>query len=104
MEKLVRGLWFGVVLTTVYACANFDQKPLTWRREVQQRFEANNPNLHDGQLGADRSKANEITAYLCPNFSLTMVPDQIGPLSGGPSHSLHVVANAFEFQNTMEQQ
>src|SRR5215469_13914145 len=60
-------------------------KPLTWE-EVKGRFETNNPTLRAGEIGIDESKANEITAYLRPNPTLTILADQIDPFSGGPSH------------------
>jgi len=60
-------------------------KPLTWE-EVKARFETNNPTLRAGEIGIDESKANEITAYLRPNPTLTILADQIDPFSGGPSH------------------
>src|SRR6516164_3322428 len=60
-------------------------KPLTWE-EVKARFETNNPTLRAGEIGIDESKANEITAYLRPNPTLTLLADQIDPFSGGPSH------------------
>jgi outer membrane protein, heavy metal efflux system len=61
------------------------QKALTWD-EVKVRFEANNPTLSAGQIGIEESKANEITAYLRPNPTLTVLSDQIDPFPGGPSH------------------
>lgn len=85
MGKFVRRLCFGSVLAAILAGTSFAQKPLTWD-EVRQRFEVNNPNLRAGQLGIDESKANEITAYLRPNPSLTVLADQIDPFPGGPSH------------------
>ncbi|HXM15439.1 MAG TPA: hypothetical protein VN933_09365, partial [Candidatus Eremiobacteraceae bacterium] len=61
------------------------QTPLNWE-DVQLRFQANNPNLRAGQLGIDESKANEISAYLRPNPTATILADQIDPFPGGPSH------------------
>lgn len=61
------------------------QPPLTWE-QVRERFETNNPTLLAGRLNIDESKAEEITAYLRPNPTLTMVVDQIDPFSGGPEH------------------
>ena len=61
------------------------KSPLTWE-QVRERFETNNPTLRAGRLNIDESKAEEITAYLRPNPTLTMVVDQIDPFSGGPEH------------------
>src|SRR5215469_2379696 len=85
---MVRGfpsLCGGALLALFFASAGFAQNPLTWD-EVRQRFEVNNPNIRAGQLGIDESKANEISAYLRPNPTATILADQIDPFPGGPSH------------------
>jgi len=61
------------------------QAALTWE-QVRQRFEQNNPTLLAGQLNVSQSKAQEITADLRPNPSLTFAADQIDPFPGGPPH------------------
>jgi len=61
------------------------QKVLTWR-DVQVKFETANPTLRAGQIGVDESRAQEITAHLRPNPTLTLTGDQIDPFPGGPSH------------------
>jgi cobalt-zinc-cadmium efflux system outer membrane protein len=61
----------------------FAQTPLTWA-EVQKKFEAANPTLRAGQLNIDESKANEITAFLRPNPSLSISLDQFDPFSPNP--------------------
>jgi cobalt-zinc-cadmium efflux system outer membrane protein len=57
--------------------------PLTWQ-EVRQRFEKTNPSLQAGQIGIDEFRAQEITAYLRPNPSLTLSTDgtQVAPSQG----------------------
>ena len=59
--------------------------PLTWD-EVRHRFEQNNPTLQAGQFNISESKAEEITAHLRPNPTLTLLADQIDPFPGGPPH------------------
>jgi cobalt-zinc-cadmium efflux system outer membrane protein len=56
------------------------QQTLTWE-QVRLRFEQNNPTLLADKLSVDESKAQEITAYLRPNPSLTLSVDgtQIAP-------------------------
>jgi outer membrane protein, heavy metal efflux system len=56
------------------------QASFTWE-QVRQRFEQNNPTLQAGQLNVQETKAEEITAYLRPNPSLTVTADgtQIAP-------------------------
>ena len=59
------------------------QEPWTWER-VRARFEQSNPTLQAGNLTVDESKAQEITAYLRPNPTLTLLADgtQIAPDKG----------------------
>lgn len=85
MQLFVRRICLTLFLLSCFAGAASAQHPLTWD-EVRVRFEANNPNLLAGQIGIDESKANEITAYLRPNPSLSILADQIDPFPGGPSH------------------
>ena len=72
---------FSFAQSLVFAQA----KPLTWQ-EVKDKFAAANPNLKAGQLNIDESKANEITAFLRPNPSLSLTNDQItlGRMLGAP--------------------
>jgi outer membrane protein, heavy metal efflux system len=74
------------LLGFVAAAASAQQpQPLptsTWSWEqVKDRFEQNNPTLLADQLNIDESKAQEITAFLRPNPSLTLTADgtQIAP-------------------------
>src|SRR5258707_8964250 len=55
----------------------------TWE-QVKDRFELNNPTLLADKLNIDESKAQEITAFLRPNPSLTLTADgtQIAPEKG----------------------
>jgi len=55
--------------------------------QVRQRFEQNNPTLLAGQLNIEESKAQELTANMRPNPSLSLTADQFNPFPGGPSHS-----------------
>jgi outer membrane protein, heavy metal efflux system len=86
MWRFLRSVWIattiagGIASVPVYA-----QRALTWD-DVKSRFEANNPTLCAGQISIEESKANEISAYLRPNPSLTLLADQIAPFPGGPSH------------------
>jgi len=74
----------GSICLLACLCARgFAQTPLTWA-EVQKKFEAANPTLRAGQLNIDESKANEITAFLRPNPSLSISLDQFDPFSPNP--------------------
>jgi cobalt-zinc-cadmium efflux system outer membrane protein len=48
---------------------------LTWQ-QVQDRFQATNPTLRAGTIGIDESRAQEITAHLRPNPTLSVAADQ----------------------------
>jgi cobalt-zinc-cadmium efflux system outer membrane protein len=54
---------------------------------VKDRLELNNPTLLAGKLNIGELQAQEITAHLRPNPSLTVLGDQIDPFPGGPAHS-----------------
>jgi cobalt-zinc-cadmium efflux system outer membrane protein len=59
------------------------QEPWTWEK-VRARFEQSNPTLLADKLNIDESKAQEITAFLRPNPTLTLSADgtQIAPDRG----------------------
>jgi cobalt-zinc-cadmium efflux system outer membrane protein len=86
LRATIRRLCFASWLTGALACGAVAQKALTWQ-EVRAKFEVANPTLQAGQIGVDESRALEITAYLRPNPSLSLLADQIDPFSGGPPHS-----------------
>ena len=85
MWRFIPGVCLATILAFGITSQAQAQKALTWD-EVKMRFEANNPTLRAGQIGIDESKANEISAYLRPNPTLTLLGDQIDPFPGGPSH------------------
>lgn len=84
--------WKYIAVLWTFPCCALAQTPapvptsLSWE-QVRQRFEQNNPTLLAGKLGIDESKAQEITAYLRPNPSLSLTADQLNPFAGGPPHS-----------------
>ena len=63
------------------------QTALTWE-QVKAKFETANPTLRAGQLNISESKAQETTAYLKPNPSMTVSLDQFEPFSGNPYRPL----------------
>jgi outer membrane protein, heavy metal efflux system len=76
----------GMLVLLLRPAAEAQTKPpLTWE-QVKERFETSNPTLLAGKLNIEESKAQEITAYLRPNPSLTVAADQIDPFAGGPPH------------------
>jgi outer membrane protein, heavy metal efflux system len=62
-------------------------KPLTWA-EVRDRFEATNPTLQAARMGISENRAQEVTAYLRPNPTLTGALDQLNPFTGDPYRPL----------------
>ena len=85
MWRFLRGVCLATTIAAGIAGRAQAQQALTWE-EIKLRFEANNPTLRAGQIGVDESKANEISAYLRPNPTLTVLADQIDPFPRGPSH------------------
>jgi cobalt-zinc-cadmium efflux system outer membrane protein len=65
-------------------CALLAQGPLTWE-QVRERFRKNNPNLLAGQLLADESRADEVTAGLRPNPVFSSINDQFNPTNFQPA-------------------
>jgi cobalt-zinc-cadmium efflux system outer membrane protein len=85
MRRFIIAICLGVLATAFWPPPSEAQKSFTWD-EVKARFETNKPTLRAGRIGIDESKANEITAFLRPNPTLTLLADQIDPFSGGPAH------------------
>jgi len=83
MRRNLRVLFIRLFLIVAFGELGLAQKALTWQ-EVRDKFEAANPTLRAGQIGIDESRAQEITANLRPNPSLSIPSDQIDPFSGGP--------------------
>jgi len=63
------------------------QKTLTWQ-QVRDQFEAANPTLRAGRTGIDEARAQEITAHLRPNPTMTGTLDQIDPFTPDPYRPL----------------
>src|SRR6516164_6823725 len=90
-QALPKHLCFGAFVIAVVVQSGYSQNPLTWQ-EVRDRFEKANPSLRAGQIGLDESRAQEITAFLRPNPTFTLLTDGVqaapfrgvySPLSGG---------------------
>ncbi len=67
---------FLVLLLAAIPAALSAQTALTWQ-QVKDKFEAANPTLKAAQLSIDESRAEEITAFLRPNPSLSVGIDQL---------------------------
>jgi len=82
--RKIRLLYLAMpVLLLGLGCSAQAQEPWTWEK-VRTRFEQNNPALLADKLSIDESKAQEITAFLRPNPTLTLTADgtQIAPDHG----------------------
>ena len=80
MKKCL-SLSVSLFLLVVVGCLSeesFAQPPLTWR-EVRAKFEVANPTLRAARIGIDESRAQEITAYLRPNPTFSVLVDQLHP-------------------------
>ena len=85
MRRFLKRAFLVAFLSSMGSGASFAQRPLTWQ-EVRARFEAANPTLQAGEIGLAEYRAEETTAFLRPNPTLTLGADQIDPFPGGPAH------------------
>ncbi len=83
MQCLIRSVWMVVAIAVTVPTGAFAQQALTWQ-QVRAQFEANNPSLRAGRISIDESKAQEVTAFLRPNPSMTTTIDQIAPFNANP--------------------
>jgi cobalt-zinc-cadmium efflux system outer membrane protein len=90
----------AVICAALPACA---QTALNWE-QVKARFETANPTLRAGQLNITESKAQEITAFLKPNPSMSFSLDQFEPFSGNPYRPLGSVLPFVSFDYLHERQ
>jgi len=79
LSRFTRDLrWMKLLLICFAAHSAYGQQALTWD-QLKARFEASNPALKADALGVDELKAQEITAYLRPNPTATLLLDQTYP-------------------------
>jgi cobalt-zinc-cadmium efflux system outer membrane protein len=79
------------------------QAPLTWQ-QVRDKFEAANPTLVAGRINIQESKAQEVTAFLRPNPSVTVALDQLAPFSTNPYRPFQYTFPAIVFDYLHERQ
>lgn len=87
VRRFFRVMRRASLLAGLLATAAWAQKPLTWQ-QVRDQFEATNPTLRAGRVGVDEARAQEITAFLRPNPTMTATLDQIAPFNGNPYRPL----------------
>jgi len=79
MQRLANHLLFiPLAFVCCLSATSFAQSPLTWP-EVRAKFEAVNPALQAARIGIDESRAQEITAYLRPNPTFSVLVDYLHP-------------------------
>jgi len=82
--RTLRGAVF-LVLACSPAFAQRSHLLLTWE-QVRERFELNNPTMQAEKINVEEARAQEITAFLRPNPTLTLNADEIDPFPGGQPH------------------
>jgi cobalt-zinc-cadmium efflux system outer membrane protein len=96
--------WFPIFAAAVVAAtasAAHAQTAVTWP-EVRLRLEASNPSLQAGRIGIDEAKASEITAFLRPNPTGSVVVDQIGNTTEGTPFSAATLSAGFSYLHERE--
>ena len=83
LPRILRRLGLAVLLLAGLHQPARAQSAYTWQ-QIRDKFEAANPTLQAARIGIDESRADEITAYLRPNPTITGTIDQINPFSGNP--------------------
>jgi cobalt-zinc-cadmium efflux system outer membrane protein len=73
----------GIALAGLLAVTARAQKALTWQ-DIRTQFESANATLQAARIGIDESRAEEITAFLRPNPSVSVLTDgtQLAPYQG----------------------
>ncbi len=66
----------------------------TWQ-QLREKFEATNPTLKAGELNIEESRAQEVTAGLRPNPDLTVLLDQVDPITPNPYRPLQYTQPTF---------
>ena len=79
-------MWLGIAAAGCFS-GSLTAQTYNWR-QLREKFEAANPAVRAGQLLVDESRAQEITAFLRPNPSLTASLDQLDPFSVNPYRPL----------------
>jgi cobalt-zinc-cadmium efflux system outer membrane protein len=81
--RVLQRLGLAMFLTAGLSQSAHAQTSYTWQ-QIRDKFEANNPAMQAARIGIDESRADETSAYLRPNPSVTATIDQIDPFTGNP--------------------
>lgn len=81
--RLINFLIQSVLIAATLACTAEAQTVYNWD-QIKSKFEAANPTLKADAINVQETKAQEITAYLRPNPSLSFLVDQTYPFYSDP--------------------
>lgn len=81
--RLINFLIQSVLVAAALACTAEAQTVYNWD-QIKSKFEAANPTLKADAINVQEMKAQEITAYLRPNPSATLLADQLYPFTSDP--------------------
>jgi cobalt-zinc-cadmium efflux system outer membrane protein len=101
---MARHYWRAVMIIALPGACMRAQTTLNWE-QVRERFQTNNPALAAGRTNIEENRANEITAGLRPNPTLSIVSDQWRIFSGTPyrpfaaAQTIPVVSQEIERRN-----
>ena len=99
MKRLISLPFIVFVLVGCFAQESLAQQAFTWQ-EIREKFEKNNPTLLAGRIGIEESRAQEITASLRPNPTLTASVDQLHPWKSSKAwvDTLPIVSLSYLFE------
>lgn len=85
MGPIVCRLGLGILMLSCVTEQLLGQQTYTWE-QIREKFGKTNPNLLAGEINAEESRAQEVTAYLLTNSGIAITADQIFsfPESGLP--------------------
>ena len=105
MKRLMSLPFIVLVFVGCLARGSLAQQAFTWP-EIREKFEKGNPTLLAGRIGIDESRAQEITAFLRPNPTLTASVDQLHPWSPSQAwvDTLPIVSLSYLFERRHKRQ
>ena len=81
--RLINFLVQSALVAATVACTADAQAVYNWD-QIKSKFEAANPTLKADAINVQETKAQEITAYLRPNPSISLLADQLYPFYSDP--------------------
>lgn len=100
---MLRRLALGISWTSWLVTGAYAQKVLTWE-DAKRVLLSSNPSIRAGQYAVEESRAEEVTAFLRPNPSLSMSVDQLNPFTGNPYRPLTNALPLLSFSYLHERQ